>query len=448
MMATTTTDYFHNFYSTYDKVEDALKFSISTLYKEGFTVKKIPNILVIDATTVASTEEEFEELVLQTPELKSNNFVVPTGTIESEQCTSIGMPEALLESSSLELQELFKYLLQLNIHKSNQHTVTLTTGTSILTTTILEPVINPVNESVTPTDATYMPTKFELADLFQNVDFTAEVTATSESHTDNLRIEDYKISLKATGGSVTEVAGANRYFNSVSTLYKEAIAADTLQVTVVQDIIESAIETKGMTKRASLNPSKRMHLRNMILDKDECYLSNVESSGTDIDIVLILDRSGSMQHRPARDSNILCGALNELADGTNFKVSLLYSDSKQSCLLDLPVGHTEELLAMTSTYGAEGIAENLKEHEKRIEKASLVFVYTDGDICSDPVDKSYYTAKGIPLIALYTTDDELTVTAVNKHYKTNKAWFHHVLVSNTVEQLAEKMVEYLQNIKY
>ena len=84
----------------------------------------------------------------------------------------------------------------------------------------------------------------------------------------------------------------------------------------------------------------------------------------------------------------------------------------------------------------------------RLERADVVFVYTDGDIVSGAVDKPAYTAKGIELIGLYTANGthgskKLSNEDYKRHYNKNKTWFHRVEVSTSSTNLAEAMVEYM-----
>ena len=83
----------------------------------------------------------------------------------------------------------------------------------------------------------------------------------------------------------------------------------------------------------------------------------------------------------------------------------------------------------------------------RLERADVVFVYTDGDIVSGHVEKPKYTALGIELVGLYTTsgdkDGKLSNTEYQRHYTKNRAWFHRLELSTSSTNLAEAMVEYM-----
>ena len=85
-----------------------------------------------------------------------------------------------------------------------------------------------------------------------------------------------------------------------------------------------------------------------------------------------------------------------------------------------------------------------------LEEADVVFVYTDGDICSRLVDKPSYTARGIELTGLYTASGsgkskKLSLEDYERHYNKNSAWFHNVIVSGSATDLAEHMTSYMTN---
>jgi len=223
------------------------------------------------------------------------------------------------------------------------------------------------------------------------------------------------------------------------------------EVAEVQDILDTAIESSGMSKVASDTPDKRLNIRNVVIGHHKEYFSHKMMYGKEIDIVVALDRSGSMGGKPARDSAIIISALNNLAHKyKELTCTILFSDNEAYDMMNFPVGemNSRELMSFTQTHGAEGLAENMDKELDRIERADVVFVYTDGDIVSGAVDKPSYTAKGIELVGLYTAnasskDGKLSNEDYARHYTKNKSWFHRVEVSTSSTNLAEAMVEYM-----
>jgi len=222
------------------------------------------------------------------------------------------------------------------------------------------------------------------------------------------------------------------------------------EVAEVQDILDTAIESSGMSKVVSDTPDKRLNIRNVVIGHHKEYFSHKMMCGKEIDIVVALDRSGSMGGKPARDSTIIISALNNLAHKyKELTCTILFSDDDAYDMMNFPVGemNSRELMSFTQTHGAEGLAENMDKELDRLEKADVVFIYTDGDICSGAVDKPKFTALGIELVGLYTAsgdkDGKLSDGDYKRHYMKNKSWMHRVEVSTSSTNLAEAMVEYM-----
>ena len=265
------------------------------------------------------------------------------------------------------------------------------------------------------------------------------------------KIDRYKLSEKDAKIKTIVAKGNRRYHGTPINKpdYEEMIE----EVADVQDILDTAIESSGMSKVASDTPDKRLNIRNVVIGHHKEYFSHKMMYGKKLDIVVALDRSGSMGGKPARDSAILISALNNLAHKyKELTCTVLFSDDSEYALMDFPVGepNSRELLEFTNVHGAEGLAENMDKELERLEKADVVFVYTDGDIVSGAVDKPSYTAKGIELIGLYTAHGtgktkKLSNEDYHRHYNKNKAWFHRVEVSTSPTNLAEAMVDYMVN---
>jgi hypothetical protein len=279
---------------------------------------------------------------------------------------------------------------------------------------------------------------------------TAETVeeGTKEAKGTAAHIDEYTVSLEKSETS-TILTEANKRYKGAP--LSDSAYEDMLEeVETIQDILDSGIESSGMSKMPSESPDKRLAIRNAVIGHHKEYLSHKMMQGKKLDMVVVLDRSGSMGGAPSRDSAILIAALNNLAHlYPELSCSVLFSDSRNYTLMDFPVGtiNDRELLTFTKTHGDEGIAENMDKEMERLEKADCVFVYTDGDIISKPVDKPLFTAKGIELVGLYTAKgkagESLSVEDYHRHYDKNSAWFHNVIVSSTPTDLAENMVDYM-----
>jgi len=277
-----------------------------------------------------------------------------------------------------------------------------------------------------------------------------EAEEEAEERETTARVDKYKLSEKDTKIK-TIVSKENKRYSSGSGITDKEYEKLLDEVAEVQDILDSAIESSGMSKVPSDTPDKRLNIRNVVIGHHKEYFSHKMMYGKTLDVVMVLDRSGSMSGAPARDSAILITALNNLTHlYKELTCTILFSDDSEYDMMNFPVGdiNSRELLNFTKTHGAEGIAENMDKELERLEKADVVFVYTDGDICSGAVDKPSYTAKGIELTGLYTatsghSSKKLDNEDYKRHYNKNKSWFHNVIVSTKATDLAEHMVDYM-----
>ena len=122
------------------------------------------------------------------------------------------------------------------------------------------------------------------------------------------------------------------------------------EVAEVQDILDTAIESSGMSKVASDTPDKRLNIRNVVIGHHKEYFSHKMMYGKEIDIVVALDRSGSMDGKPARDSAIIISALNNLAHKyKELTCTILFSDDDSYDMMNFPVGevNSRELMSFT-----------------------------------------------------------------------------------------------------
>jgi hypothetical protein len=282
----------------------------------------------------------------------------------------------------------------------------------------------------------------ELEELAEIID--AEEKAVEEELTKT--IDDYELVLvKKDDDAKSKVPeGVKRYHLPDSVSETMVNTAEE-----VADIIEPSLRGKGLSRRSSYVPDKRLHTRNVMIDYDKEFIHKSVGEGKSNNIVIVLDRSGSMGGKPANDSSVFVEAINSLVHKyPKLKCSVVYSDDDDAAIVHLPVAKTSKgistLLEMNGTHCAEGLAENMDRYIKRIREAEYVFVYTDGDIVSAPVDKSKYTAWGVELIGLYTANVDMSKPEeYERHYDKNKTWFHKVIVSNKITDLAEHVAGYL-----
>lgn len=291
-----------------------------------------------------------------------------------------------------------------------------------------------------------------LQEAIKSVLESLEEDVEEDKETTKASVDKYKMAT-VDPKTKTIVSKSNARYKS-ATIKDHEYESRIEQVMEIQDILDTAIESSGMSKTSSENPDKRINIRNIAIGHHKRFFSNKMVHGKRLKVVLVLDRSGSMSGAPARDSAILMTAFNNLTHKyKELTCTVIFSDDAEYDKMHFPIGevNSRELLSFTNTHGAEGIAENMDKELTLLEDADVVFVYTDGDICSGNVDKPAYTAKGIELTGLYTagsrssTTKKLTNEDYELHYNKNKSWFHNVIVSSTATDLAEHMVDYMIN---
>ena len=441
--------------TTYDKVEDSILALCKEAIEEGnvpFLQRGLPTIAIaeeLDPILDLDGEEVSEQLAISTFDDTDENMFIPKVVQLNEELLANLDDEDMLNA----LKRLLRYD-ERYVTKTSMEAVELVLSDKDgdplepMTVTTEAYTLGEDEEEETTAATTTIDLEAISAAIKAIMDELVESEEEEEKET-TARIDKYKMSVEEPK-TKTIVSKENRRYKGPDLLDNE-YESMIEQVAEVQDILDSAIESSGMSKMPSETPDKRLAIRNVVIGHHKEYLSNKMMYGKKLNVVVASDRSGSMHGAPARDSAILITALNNLAHiYKELTVSILFSDDSEYALMDFPVGtkNDKDLLSFTNTHGAEGLAENMDKELERLEKADCVFVYTDGDICSGNVDKPSYTAKGIELTGLYTATSgsktrKLSVEDYNRHYNKNKAWFHNVIVSTKPTDLAEHMVDYM-----
>ena len=217
---------------------------------------------------------------------------------------------------------------------------------------------------------------------------------------------------------------------------------DLKSIHQVEEILRYSIVGDDGGKSKTISPSKRLNMRAIITETSEKeYITRKGEEGMNIKINLIVDRSGSMHGQPTRESNILINALNNLAfEFPELDVSIMFSESRNYFVFGLPVDNVDsrQLWKFSSTGDAEGLSRTINANWKRVKEAHLNFVYTDGSIYDEAIDKSYYKSQEVDLIGLYVNSD-FSTDDIFKHYEKNKKYFTETIVRDNMVSLMNEV---------
>ena len=217
---------------------------------------------------------------------------------------------------------------------------------------------------------------------------------------------------------------------------------DLKSIHQVEEILRYSIQGEDGGKSKTITPSKRLNIKAIITETSEKeYITRHGEEGKDIKINLIVDRSGSMHGQPTRESNILIAALNNLAfEYPELDVSIMFSESSNYFKFDLPVDNVDskQLWKFSSTGDAEGLSRTINANWDRVRESHLNFVYTDGSIYDEAIDKAYYKSQEVDLIGLYV-NSSFSTDDIFRHYEKNSKYFTETIVRDNMVSLMNEV---------
>jgi len=149
----------------------------------------------------------------------------------------------------------------------------------------------------------------------------------------------------------------------------------------------------------------------------------------------VYDGSSSMRGRPDREGKVLLLAVNNLAKRGYLEGSLILSGwvkAKPGWLqYELPV-KDEVILRIDPSHGSEGIQDALKDNLKHLKGMDDVFVYTDANICDEPLDRDFFAQHRVWPVGLYAGSEAAT-SKMQKHFPQN-------IIRPTIEEVVEAML--------
>lgn len=191
--------------------------------------------------------------------------------------------------------------------------------------------------------------------------------------------------------------------------------------------------------------SKKMSINKLVLDHDDIYVhKNIAKRGKTSEqhkkLALVLDMSGSMS-TIKNDMAVVVYIFNKLAQYKLIDLSLfLTGGNRRAESFEVPMPIQEkDLFCLDFTGAIEGMESCFRVYEKKLRKAEIIFVLTDGMLVDKPINKETLHSKGIYTRAIYILPKH------NSHYKkeiTSKMthYFDEFTMKETVEAIFEEII--------
>lgn len=195
----------------------------------------------------------------------------------------------------------------------------------------------------------------------------------------------------------------------------------------------------NVRKTVSDLPSRRINLKEKLRGNPQYFSHKALKGQKKLRVWLGGDCSGSMSHGPIEGLRILMAAFNQLSHRKLVEGEVVlsavggYGSYNGSIHEKMSFPLATEFITRTDAWaGAEGIEGTIRANIKSMRNSDLCFMFTDGCINDNPVDKDELTKLGIKIIGLYVGPEENT-RGMHK-------WFHSVLVRDSIEELADAIV--------
>jgi hypothetical protein len=208
---------------------------------------------------------------------------------------------------------------------------------------------------------------------------------------------------------------------------------------ITKEIQKLFVENRRLTKTSI--PSKRLHMRNVLLKNPALYKKRKSLKETKKKITVVLDISGSMVD-VLGEMLVLVEVLNilvkkDLMQGHLVLTMSKYENQAQYQTFKFPL--KPNILKHIKTYPyAEGIAYVMKELAYLLRPSDAVLVFTDGIFADDPLDKAFFYRNKIDLYGVYLKDSEY-----DSGYNLNQ-YFDNNIVADDINELTTKLVEMIK----
>lgn len=189
---------------------------------------------------------------------------------------------------------------------------------------------------------------------------------------------------------------------------------------------QKALESK-VKKIATQSPSKRMHMRNIMHDKDKVYRKKEHNAKKAKELVLLIDCSGSMMNIIPK-MNVLVGIVNQLVISKKISGHIILSTSSGYQTIQLPM-KDEDIDKIQAQPSGEGLNRTMENTVKILQSADYVFTLTDGELSDEPINRKAFKIKGINPIGLYIGER-----------KPLHLWFDKYVNRKTIEALIDELI--------
>lgn len=149
-----------------------------------------------------------------------------------------------------------------------------------------------------------------------------------------------------------------------------------------------------------------------------------------------VDCSSSMSGFHIEEGILLVAALSDLAKAGRVKGDVVFSAviAGKNCWKRYSLPMSQDALSKVNACGeAEGLEPALKANLQLAKEADLVLVYTDGNICDRPINKSQLHTQGVFTWGVYVGEQDRCLDDLNRY-------FDKALVRKTVEELVDAML--------
>ena len=207
---------------------------------------------------------------------------------------------------------------------------------------------------------------------------------------------------------------------------------------ITKEIEHIFLDTARVIKTST--PSKRLNIRNLLLKKPNIYKKKKSLTPKKKKIIVILDISGSMT-KVMDEMLPLLEVFNILAKKGYVEGHLVLSVSfytTEAAYETFKFPLKDDVINKIVTYNTtEGLAEVMKHLTPLLKNNDYIFVFTDGLLADDPLNKKYFNKQKIEFYGVYLTGVSSFGYDLDKYFKNN-------IVENDLLLIAKKMVEILR----
>jgi len=208
---------------------------------------------------------------------------------------------------------------------------------------------------------------------------------------------------------------------------------------VTKEIQKLFVENRRLIKTSV--PSKRLHIRNVLLKNPALYKKRKSLRDTKKKITVVLDISGSMVD-VLGEMLVLVEVLNilvkkDLMEGYLILTMSKYENMAQYQTFKFPLKPNIINHIITYPY-PEGIAYVMKELVHLLRPSDAVLVFTDGIFADDPLDKAFFYRNNIDLYGVYLKNSEL-----DSGYNLGQ-YFDNEIVGDDIFELTTKLVQMIK----